>query len=441
MNFILPIIKATVEGIARAAVSDAVNQTVKYGLNELKNRLLYTVRITKQSVFYDLLNSYLLHKYPARSNNSEVYIQSGGSSDSRQFSKPLNEDFDIRYSLTKQNYFFKFRNSYIYIEKSKNLLRNTDMTAYEEVFTITSIEGEKHIEEFAKEVIAATDYRKHEHTFYPEIYVNRKSSWGYSSKAANRDFSTLFFKQKEDLIQDLDDFEDDAEFYKNKQQPYKRGYALYGPPGNGKSSIIAAMAQYTQRNINFLSLASVEDDTQLLELFNKCGSGAILAIEDFDSYFDGRNPKHKQMKITYSGLINAIAGVSSSEGLMIVITTNKPEVLDDALVRKGRIDKAYNIDNPEKKYVQDFMSFFFDEDVILDSYKDKCKSFSSVQSVCLLYKDDVNIAKEKIKNIHKLEEDLILIDASIAKSLDESSGDESLYIDDDYPEVDYLDGD
>jgi len=67
---------------------------------------------------------------------------------------------------------------------------------------------------------------------------------------------------------------------------------------------------------------------------------ALIVLEDIDAYF-GRNREtiHAKCPLTFSGLLNALDGVSSTDGQIFILTTNFVEKLDEALIRSGRVDR------------------------------------------------------------------------------------------------------
>jgi mitochondrial chaperone BCS1 len=97
-------------------------------------------------------------------------------------------------------------------------------------------------------------------------------------------FDTLAMdpKQKKMIIDDLDLFVKRRDFYKKVGKAWKRGYLLYGPSGTGKSSLIAAMANYLKFDIYDLQLSSVKDDSTLKDMLLYTSNRSILAIEDID---------------------------------------------------------------------------------------------------------------------------------------------------------------
>ncbi|CAN0919198.1 AAA-ATPase At5g17760 [Linum grandiflorum] len=170
-------------------------------------------------------------------------------------------------------------------------------------------------------------------------------------------FDTLAMEPslKEALIRDLDRFGKRRDFYKRVGRAWKRGYLLHGPPGTGKSSLVAAMANYLKFDVYDLQLASITSDSELRRILTAMGNRSILVIEDIDcscNLVPNNNlvPKKKKeevnvmislvLQITLAGLLNFIDGLWSScgEERIIVFTTNHKEKLDPALLRPGRMD-------------------------------------------------------------------------------------------------------
>mmetsp|Transcript_6050 Transcript_6050/g.10458 ORF Transcript_6050/g.10458 Transcript_6050/m.10458 type:complete len:680 (+) Transcript_6050:54-2093(+) len=79
-------------------------------------------------------------------------------------------------------------------------------------------------------------------------------------------FASLFFAEKEALLKLLDDFQTRSGKYSIPGYPHKLGLLLHGPPGTGKTSMIKALAQHTQRNIVNVPLARIETNAELMEV-------------------------------------------------------------------------------------------------------------------------------------------------------------------------------
>ncbi|XP_027359202.1 AAA-ATPase ASD, mitochondrial-like [Abrus precatorius] len=199
-----------------------------------------------------------------------------------------------------------------------------------------------------------------------KLYTNSGSYWSHVVFEHPASFQTLAMDQdkKKMIIDDLVTFSNAGEFYGRIGRAWKRGYLLYGPPGSGKSTMIAAMANLLGYDLYDLELTAVKDNTELRKLLIETSSKSIIVIEDIDCSLDltgqrrkkkeeeeEKDPKEKQSRmqerdarnsqVTLSGLLNFIDGLWSACGgeRLIVFTTNYVEKLDPALVRKGRMDK------------------------------------------------------------------------------------------------------
>lgn len=135
----------------------------------------------------------------------------------------------------------------------------------------------------------------------------------------------------------------------DKGIPYRRGYLLHGAPGSGKTSFIQALAGAVGYNICLLNLAErgLTDD-KLNHLLGLVPDRSFILLEDVDSAFNRRVQTSEdgfKGAVTFSGLLNALDGVASTEERIIFMTTNHYERLDPALIRPGRVDLAEMLDD------------------------------------------------------------------------------------------------
>jgi len=137
------------------------------------------------------------------------------------------------------------------------------------------------------------------------------------------------------------------------------------PQVQGKTSIIQAVAGKYKRNLCFVQPLSKEwtDDT-----FSACVQSAprraLIVLEDIDAYFGkNRETLHDKCPLTFSGLLNALDGVSSTDGQIFILTTNFLEKLDEALIRSGRVDRKVQFTAVDPKLARDmFLQFYPGED-------------------------------------------------------------------------------
>ena len=186
-------------------------------------------------------------------------------------------------------------------------------------------------------------------------------NWMVQKSRSQRALDSIYLdaQVKQDLLEDIAEYLEPSTrvWYQDRGIPYRRGYLFYGKPDTGKSSLALALAGRFKTNVFSLSLLDPKiSDSSLMALFQRLPPGCICLLEDVDSAGLGREingqtqdksgPGKRGMKgtstptsrVTLSGLLNAIDGASAPEGHLLLMTTNCPESLDEALIRAGRID-------------------------------------------------------------------------------------------------------
>ena len=215
----------------------------------------------------------------------------------------------------------------------------------------------------------------------PATKDKRSRGYGVWQKVATRpsrpmDTVILDHAQKDRVLSDMNEYLHPAtpRWYANRGIPYRRGYLFAGPPGTGKSSLAWAIAGIFGLDIYCISLVEptlTEEDLGIM--FTSLPRRCVVLLEDIDSaglvkrqeadaaaeskeqdtaakigaeitkaISSAQQQNNKGNKdnvgISLSGLLNAIDGVASHEGRILVMTSNFPDKLDDALIRPGRID-------------------------------------------------------------------------------------------------------
>ncbi|KAH8761540.1 putative mitochondrial chaperone BCS1-A [Diaporthe sp. PMI_573] len=189
-------------------------------------------------------------------------------------------------------------------------------------------------------------------------------------------------QQKVQVLADINEYlhPDTSKWYSERGIPFRRGYLFHGPPGTGKTSLSFALAGVFGLEIYVISLLDPSlTEEGLLALFNSLPRRCIILLEDIDTAGLARSSEKQdddangngsdscakdtgradmsdsnvsdlarelrrccvsddQKGVSLSGLLNAIDGLASHEGRVLIMTTNKPERLDDGLIRPGRVD-------------------------------------------------------------------------------------------------------
>lgn len=211
------------------------------------------------------------------------------------------------------------------------------------------------LKRFVDEVVAC-HHRKAKVASYLCAYDD---GWNYVQAYSPRLLDSVILKpgEKEHLMQDLERFRASRARYRRLGVPYHRGYLLYGPPGTGKTSLVSALGARYGMSIYVVNLTEF-NDRSLKSAMNDVPEGSVILFEDIDCMKTGnRRPESNEWNekqpsstvtekvdptagfaVTLSGLLNVLDGFHAPENVVYVMTTNKVEALDPALLRPGRID-------------------------------------------------------------------------------------------------------
>ncbi len=183
--------------------------------------------------------------------------------------------------------------------------------------------------------------------------------------------------EKEDLLQDVDNFLASRQRYRRLGVPYHRGYLLYGPPGTGKTSLVSGLAARCGMSIYAVNLTEFNDRT-LKSAINQVPENSVILFEDIDCMKAGNRRSARdecasmesagdksssnnpdRFGVTLSGLLNVLDGFHAPENVLFVMTTNQIDVLDPALLRPGRIDyKLFLGEAAESQKIELYRRFF-----------------------------------------------------------------------------------
>ena len=158
---------------------------------------------------------------------------------------------------------------------------------------------------------------------------------------------------KESLMEIID-FLHNPQKYADIGAKLPKGALLVGPPGTGKTLIAKAVAG--EANVPFFSVSgSAFDDmfvgsgaSRVRDLFQQAAKVApcIIFIDEIDAVGRNRDARYSYNDQTLNQLLGEIDGFDSSKGVVILAATNRPEILDKALLRPGRFDRRVVIDRP-----------------------------------------------------------------------------------------------
>jgi cell division protease FtsH len=162
-------------------------------------------------------------------------------------------------------------------------------------------------------------------------------------------------------LQEIVDFLKDPKRYSRLGGRLPKGILLVGPPGTGKTLLARAIAG--EAGVPFFSISGSEfvemfvgvGAARVRDLFEqaRAKAPAIIFIDELDALGRARGAYswggHDEKEQTLNQLLAELDGFDSSEGLVLLGATNRPEILDPALLRAGRFDRQVLVDKPDKK--------------------------------------------------------------------------------------------
>ena len=192
--------------------------------------------------------------------------------------------------------------------------------------------------------------------------VGKSSAKVYVEKSTGVTFKDVAGQDEaKESLQEVVDFLHNPQKYTSIGAKLPKGALLVGPPGTGKTLLAKAVAG--EAGVPFFSLAGSDfvemfvgvGASRVRDLFKEAQKAApcIIFIDEIDaigksrdSRYGGGNDEREQ---TLNQLLAEMDGFDTSKGLLILAATNRPEVLDKALLRPGRFDRRIIVDRPDQK--------------------------------------------------------------------------------------------
>lgn len=118
---------------------------------------------------------------------------------------------------------------------------------------------------------------------------------------------------------------------------YKTSMLLHGAPGNGKTQFVKYLAKKYNLPINMMYFMPEYSNIEIASLFANIPSRCIVLLEDFDTYFKGREclMKNENVRFTFDSIINSLDGVYNDyKGVVFIMTANDLDKIDDSLKKR-----------------------------------------------------------------------------------------------------------
>ncbi|NLG04720.1 MAG: ATP-dependent zinc metalloprotease FtsH [Clostridia bacterium] len=205
-----------------------------------------------------------------------------------------------------------------------------------------------------------------------KIYVEKETGVTFQDVAGQ--------DEAKESLQEVVDFLHNPGKYVKIGAKLPKGALLVGPPGTGKTLLAKAVAG--EAKVPFFSLAGSDfiemyvgvGASRVRDLFKEAQKNApcIIFIDEIDAIGKSRDSRYggnDEREQTLNQLLSEMDGFDTSKGLLILAATNRPEILDKALLRPGRFDRRIIVDKPDLKGRRETLRVH-SKDVLMDDTVD-----------------------------------------------------------------------
>ncbi len=222
--------------------------------------------------------------------------------------------------------------------------------------------------------------------FFSRQMAGNKSSldFGKSRAKLNSDNNKVTFKDVAGLKEEKEEVKELIDFLKNPKKFQKlgaripKGVLLFGPPGTGKTLLAKAVAGeanvpfYFISGSDFVELFVGVGASRVRDMFQQAKRNApcLIFIDEIDAVGrqrgTGLGGGHDEREQTLNQLLTEMDGFGANEGIIIIAATNRPDVLDPALLRPGRFDRQVTVNLPDVKGREEILAVHAKNKVLSD---------------------------------------------------------------------------
>ncbi len=236
---------------------------------------------------------------------------------------------------------------------------------------------------------------------------NKSMDFGRSRAKLSDEGGKLSFKDVAGLKEEKEEVAELIDFLKNPKKFQKmgaripKGVLLVGPPGTGKTLLAKAVAGeasvpfYYISGSDFVELFVGVGASRVRDMFKQAKQTApcLIFIDEIDAVGrqrgTGLGGGHDEREQTLNQLLTEMDGFGANEGIIIIAATNRPDVLDPALLRPGRFDRQVTVSLPDKKEREAILGVhaknkIFAKSVNLESVSQRTPGFSGADLENLL---------------------------------------------------------
>ncbi|MBP1357012.1 MAG: CDC48 family AAA ATPase, partial [Sulfolobus sp.] len=213
-----------------------------------------------------------------------------------------------------------------------------------------------------------------------------------------------------------------SEAYENVGIEPPKGILLFGPPGTGKTMLAKAVA--TESGANFIAVRGPEilskwvgeSEKAIREIFRKARQAAptIIFFDEIDAIapMRGITTDSGVTERIVNQLLAEMDGIEKLENVIIIAATNRPDILDPALLRPGRFDRLIYVPPPDKLARRDILKVHtrnvsLSEDVSLDELAEKTEGYTGADIAALVREATLRAIREEMTECMKKAEGLV----------------------------------
>lgn len=224
--------------------------------------------------------------------------------------------------------------------------------------------------------------------------------------------------EKEEILQSIELPLKHPKFFSYMGAKQPKGILLFGPPGTGKTLLAKAVARETQANFisikgpELLSKWVGESEKGIREIFRKARQAApsIIFFDEIDSIAPVRG-KSFDSGVTermISQFLVELDGLEELKGVVVIAATNRPDMIDPALLRPGRFDKIIGLNFPDESSRLEILKIHtknipLAQDVDLEALSLKTEKFSGADLASLCHEAVLIAIQEYLPSLEKLE--------------------------------------
>jgi len=422
------------------------------------NRIIFTSKEKESSKRYRSIMYYI-------SNSNDNSVKSLSEIVNWKFNRRDNDYEESKNSVYRVDQYHKFTidkklgiEGKVYSREKENSEHNGKINYaeynYLEIFSkkLKMVELEKWVEKRVDEYnqnLATKSCNKQQLVEISWNPKNKDLDIYYNNWESNVTFENRFFENKDKILSKINFFLNNPEWYKKRGIPYTLGFLLWGEPGCGKTGFIKALMNLTNRHgisiklndkFDMNRLREIIYDDELYEDLIIPQQNRILIFEDVDCMGEIIKDRDIKDKLNYSiplnnepnniqikkksydddyvsvseendnvsfnnnlsFFLNILDGLQECPGRIIIMTTNKPDQLDKALIRPGRIDYNIHFTKAKIEDVKNIIKYYWNKpelELILTNTINERFSHAEIVNYCRTSETAEETIKKLINNI------------------------------------------